>query len=137
MSSSTNSSGDGGSSQTEAAIEKILTQVKPALDELQKKEGVSARLGVDREAGVVRIYGEGSDAIKRASSGLTEILELAYTTAEHHPYWAILYHATEISKTVLEGWNSDLTADQASEMSWRCDEIKMALERLPDHRHQD
>ncbi|MEW6604014.1 MAG: hypothetical protein AB1351_04915 [Thermoproteota archaeon] len=111
-------------------IERVLERIKPVLEELESKDMVSTKVGVNENAGIIRIYGEGSDYVKRASSGLEEILELAYTTAEHHPYWAILYHAAEISKTALERWESELTADQVSEMSWRCDEIKMALDRL-------
>jgi len=111
-------------------IDRVLERVRPVLEELDNRERVSTKVGVDREAGIIRIYGEGSDYIRRASSGLAEMLELAYTTAEHHPYWAVLYHAAEISKAALEKWESDLTADQISEMSWRCDEIKAALDRL-------
>ncbi|MCI0564422.1 MAG: hypothetical protein MN733_38615 [Nitrososphaera sp.] len=115
-----------------SSIERIQKRVKDVLDELEKREGISSKIGIDREANVIRIYGEDSDYVKRAYSGLSEVLELAYTTAEHHPYWAILYHANEISKVILEKWNTDLTKDQIREMSWRCDEIKMSLERLND-----
>jgi hypothetical protein len=114
-----------------SSIDRVLESIKPALDELQKKD-ISTRVGVDRDAGIIRIYGEGSDYIRRASSGLSEMLELAYTTAEHHPYWLLLYHATEVCKAVLEKWESELSADQLSEMSWRCDEIKMALDKLAE-----
>ena len=110
-------------------IDRILDAIKAVLEELQK-QNFFFKVSVDRDAGIVRIYGEDAHYIKRASSGLEEVLELAYTTAEHHPYWAILYNGTEICKTVLERWESELTADQISEMSWRCDEIKMALGRL-------
>lgn len=113
-----------------SSIERVLERIKPVLEELESKDGVFTKVGVDEDACIIRIYGEGSDYVKRASSGLEEMLELAYTTAEHHPYWAILYHAAEISKAALERWESELTADQMSEMSWRCDEIKMALDRL-------
>ena len=112
-----------------SSIDKVLNEIKSILEELQNK-GDNMSISVDKEAGVVRIYSEGSDYIKRASSGLAETMELAYTTAEHHPYWSILYNATEICKSVLDRWDSNLTADQLSEMAWRCEEIKMALERL-------
>jgi hypothetical protein len=112
-----------------SSIDRVLERVKPAVEELEK-EGISTKVGIDREAGIIRIYGEDSDYIRRASSGLAEMFELAYTTAEHHPYWAVLYHAAEICKVTLEKWESDLTTDQISEMSWRCDEMKAALERL-------
>lgn len=110
-------------------IDKVLDAIKGALEGLQK-ENIFFKISVDKDANLVRIYGEGSHHIKRASSGLGEVMELAYTTAEHHPYWSILYNAAEICKTVLEKWESELTADQKSEMSWRCEEIKMALERI-------
>lgn len=113
-----------------SSIDRVLERVRPVLEELDNNEKISTKIGVDRDAGIIRIYGEGSDYIRRAASGLEEMLELAYTTAEHHPYWAVLYHASEISKVALEKWESELSADQISEMSWRCDEIKMALERL-------
>jgi hypothetical protein len=110
-------------------IDKVLDAIKGVLEELQK-QNILFKISVDKDANLVRIYGEGSHHIKRASSGLGEVMELAYTTAEHHPYWSILYNAAEICKTVLEKWESELTADQKSEMSWRCEEIKMALERI-------
>ena len=110
-------------------IDKVLDAIKGVLEELQK-QNIFFKISVDKDANLVRIYGEGSHHIKRASSGLGEVMELAYTTAEHHPYWSILYNAAEICKTVLEKWESELTADQKSEMSWRCGEIKMALERI-------
>ena len=113
-----------------SSIDRILERVRPVLEDLDSKDRISTKVGVDRDAGIIRIYGEDSDYISRASSGLAEVLELAYTTAEHHPYWSVLYHAIEISKIVLEKWNSDLTADQISEMSWRCNEIKMVLDKL-------
>ena len=114
-----------------SSIDRVLESIKPALEDLQK-QGILTRVGVDRDAEIIRIYGEGSEYIQRATSGLSETLELAYTTAEHHPYWLLLYHATEVCKTVLDRWESELSTDQLSEMSWRCDEIKMALDKLAE-----
>ena len=110
-------------------IDRVAQSVRDALEQLQD---IPTKMSVDREAGIVKIYGEKSDALAKASSGLADVLELAYTTAEHHPYWGMLYHATEISKMLLERWDSDLSADSLSEISWRCDEIKMALTRAGD-----
>jgi hypothetical protein len=110
-------------------IDKVLEATKGILDQLQR-QNIHVKVSVDKDASIVRIYGEEAHHIKRASSGLGEVIELAYTTAEHHPYWAMLYNASEICKMVLDKWESELTQDQISEMSWRCDEIKMALERL-------
>ena len=112
------------------SIDKVAERVRQILEELESKEMISTKIILDRDAEVMKIYCEGSDYVKRASLGVTEILELAYTTAEHHPYWSVLYHAAEISKATLEKWESEFTAAEISEMSWRCDEIKMTLQRL-------
>jgi hypothetical protein len=112
-----------------SSIDRVSDGIRAVVEELEK-QNIFFKVTIDRDADIVRIYGEDSHYIKRASSGLGEVMELAYTTAEHHPYWIVLYNAAEICKTVLERWESDLTADQMSEMSWRCDEIKMALGRL-------
>lgn len=112
--------------------DRVVEKVRYVIDELAS-EGISAKLGVDVDAGIVKIYTEKSDSLKKASSGLAEVLELAYTTAEHHPYWGMLYHATEISKMLVEKWDSDLSADNLSEIAWRCDEIRMAQERVNNH----
>jgi hypothetical protein len=114
---------------SEESTDKVASAIKQALDRLQQEEGITARVGVDDEAGIVKVYTEKSDALGKASSGLADVLELAYTTAEHHPYWGMLYHATEISKMLLEKWDSDLLQDNVSEIAWRCDEIRMALDR--------
>ncbi len=116
-------------------MDRVAQKVRQAADELAD-EGISVKVGVDGDAGMLRIYTEKSNALKKASSGLAEALELAYTTAEHHPYWAMLYHATEISKLLLEKWDSDLSTDNLSEIAWRCDEIKAAQERASEH-HSD
>jgi hypothetical protein len=113
-----------------SSIDKVLDAIKAVLEELQKQNNIFFKVSVDRDASIIRIYGEGSHYINRASSGLGEVMELAYTTAEHHPYWALLYNAAEVCRTVLDRWESDFTANQISEMSWRCDEMKMALGRL-------
>ncbi|MDQ3872790.1 MAG: hypothetical protein M3258_04170 [Thermoproteota archaeon] len=113
-----------------SSVDSIFNEIKTTVEDMKRENDASIKIHVDREAGIIRIYNEGSSIIKQASSGLADVLELAYTTAEHHPYWAILYNATEICKTILDKWDSQMTSDQLSEMSWRCDEIKMAIDRL-------
>lgn len=118
-----------------ANTDRVVQKVQQALAELAD-EGITAKIGIDSDAGIVKVYTDESDALKKASSGLAEVLELAYTTAEHYPYWGMLYHATEISKMLLEKWESDLSKDNLSEIAWRCDEMKMAQERAGE-RHAD
>ncbi|AIC14824.1 hypothetical protein [Nitrososphaera viennensis] len=125
------------SEEPDRNVSQVAERVKSALSDLEK-DGIMTKIGIDRDAGIVKVYTEKSDALKKASAGLAEILELAYTTAEHHPYWGMLYHATEISKILLDRWDSDLSQDNASEIGWRLDEIRMALERAGDmHHHHD
>lgn len=116
------------SEEPDRNVSQVVERVKSALSSLEK-EGIMTKIGIDREAGIVKIYTEKSDAVRRASAGLGDILELAYTTAEHHPYWGMLYHATEISKLLLDKWESDLSQDNVSEIQWRLDELRMGLER--------
>jgi hypothetical protein len=111
------------------AMEKVLEEVRKLTDTLQK-QGITVKVRSDNEAGMIRIYGESSDMLKRAISGLQEVSELAYTTAEHHPYWGIIYHATEISRITLEKWNGELDKNELSELLWRIEEIKGMLQRL-------
>jgi hypothetical protein len=110
-------------------IERVVNEVKKLVDDLQG-QGVTLQVRADNESGIIKIYSEGSDSLKRAVAGLHEVSELAYTTAEHHPYWGIIYHAVEISKMALEKWNGELNHDELNEMQWRAEEIKGALERL-------
>lgn len=110
-------------------MEKVLEELKKLTDTLQK-QGITVKVRSDNEAGMIRIYGESSDMLKRAISGLQEVSELAYTTAEHHPYWGIVYHTAEICKITLEKWNGELDNNELSELLWRVEEIKGMLQRL-------
>ncbi len=88
-----------------------------------------ARVSVDEDNGVIKVY-TNANMIKIARSGLKDVLELAYTTAEHHPYWAILYNASEILNILLEHWDDDLSKEEIEEVEWRVNELKTAIERL-------
>jgi len=90
----------------------------------------------DLDANIIRIYGEKTDSLERAKTGLEEVSELAYTTAEHHPYWSLIYNASQISKLTLEKWNEELTQEELDEISWYVDELKNAsikLKEKPNH----
>jgi|GEM_PF-1007778 len=88
-----------------------------------------SRISVDKDNGVIKIY-KHANMLKVARSGLKDVLELAYTTAEHHPYWAILYNASEIINILLERWDDDLSKEEIEEVEWRANELKAAIERL-------
>ncbi|MGH9933682.1 MAG: hypothetical protein ACRD3Z_01045 [Nitrososphaerales archaeon] len=116
-----------------SSMEKVIDEIKKLADDLHSN-GVTIQVKADKESGIIKIYGEGSDALTRAVAGLQDLSELAYTTAEHHPYWGIVYHAAEISRITLEKWNGELNNDELGEIEWRVEEIKGTLERLK-HRH--
>ena len=91
----------------------------------------------DMNSNIVRIYGERSDALARAKTGLEEVAELAYDTAEHHPYWNLLYDGSQIIKVVLDKWNDALTEEELAEIKWYADKIKDSLGNVSnDHRHE-
>ena len=86
----------------------------------------------DLEANIIRIYGEKTDSLALAKTGLEGISELAYTTAEHHPYWSLVFNSSQILKMVLEKWNDNLTKEELDEISWNTDEIKNTTKKLQE-----
>ena len=116
--------------KTEIDPMKALSQeVKLLLDSVKAK-GIITTLNVDEENGIVRIYLNNTNELKRALSAVSEILDLAYSTTEHHPYSLLLYHSTEILRSVLDSWGDTLTADGLSEIAWRIDEIRSNIDRI-------
>ena len=88
------------------------------------------RVEEDLAINIIRIFGERIDSVSRAKNGLEEVVELSYTTAEHHPYWALLYNCSQISKTILEKWNDDLTEEDLSEIRWMISELENSCNKL-------
>jgi len=75
------------------------------------------------------------DVINDTSSpknGLEDVLELAYTTAEHHPYWGLLYNCSQISESILEKWDDGLTKEDLSEIRWIISELENSCSKLED-----
>ena len=115
---------------TEVDPMKTLSQeVKLLLDSVKAK-GIITTLNVDEENGIVRIYLNNTNELKRALSGVSEILDLACSTTEHHPYSLLLYHSTEILRSILDAWEDTLAADGLSEIAWRIDEIRSNIDRI-------
>jgi hypothetical protein len=112
-----------------------------SLQELIKsyeKKNLMIKTQSDLESSMVRLFGEQMSSLARAQSGLDDVSELAYTTAEHHPYWNVLYHACQISKITLDKWNGELTKEELDEISWSIDEMKNTCEKLktrPQNNH--
>ena len=101
---------------------------------VEKYEKKQVMIKVDNEPDYefLKIFGEKIDSILRAKTGLNDVSELAYTTAEHHPYWALLYNSSEISKTVLEKWNDTISPEEMNEIKWHIKEIENSCKKLED-----
>ena len=72
------------------------------------------------------------DPVSRAENALYDIQELADSAAEHHPYWALLYNCSQISKVILEKWNDELTDEDLSEIRWMISELENSCDKLMD-----
>lgn len=102
-----------------------------------EKKNVLVKLNSEPDSNIVRIYGERSNGLALAKTGLEEIEELALTTAEHHPYWSLLYNCSQILKMVLEKWNDTLSEDEIKEILWYVDELKNSSANAASHQHDE
>ena len=105
---------------------------KSLLDLVKTFEEKNTILKVEEDLAlnIIRIFGEGIDSVSRAKNGLEEVVELSYTTAEHHPYWSLLYNFSQISKSILEKWNDELTEEDLSEIRWMISELENSCNKL-------
>ena len=108
-----------------------------ALVQSFEKKNVLVKMHSDPSSGIIRIYGEGSSGLDVAKTGLEEVEELALTTAEHHPYWGLLYNGSQIIKLVLEKWNDTLTEDEKNQIKWYSEEIKNSSGNVSSHHHDE
>ena len=84
------------------------------LSELAKKyemQNVPLKIEKDLENDIIKVFGEKITSLSRAQNGLNDVTELAYTTAEHHPYWNLIYNCSEITNSVLEKWKESLSVN--------------------------
>ncbi len=105
-----------------------------SLLELVKNYEKNTMLKVEQEleSNIIRIYGENLDSLAKAKNSLEDVTEFAYTAAEHHPFWGLLYHCTQISKVSLDKWNDDLTKEELAEIKWSIEELQNACKKLKD-----
>ena len=101
-----------------------------ALAEKYEKNNVSIKIEHDSDNDIIKIFGEKITALARAKNGLNDATELAYTTAEHHPYWNLLYNSSEIANTVLDKWKGKLSQEDIDEIKWAIKELSQALEKI-------
>ena len=104
-------------------------ELKILVEKFEKRQ-MQIKVESDLDYDSVKIFGEKMDSVTRAKLGVEDAAELAYTTAEHHPYWAVLYICTEITKTILEKWKDEVTSEQLEEMKWNLKEIQNTISNL-------
>lgn len=99
-------------------------------------ENDSTMLKVERDVNsdIVKIFGEKLSALSRAKNGLNDVTELAYATAEHHPYWNLLYNCSEIAHTILEKWDDKLSSKDLDDIKWSVDELSRALAKIKEQK---
>jgi hypothetical protein len=114
-----------------ASFDDFYKSLKELTDSYSKKN-LMLKIESDLDSNIIKIFGENMSHVARAKNGLDDVSELAYTTAEHHPYWNLLYHACQISKTALEKWNSELTKEELDEIAWSISELKNTTEKLKE-----
>ena len=103
--------------------------------ELMKKyeQDIPLKMEQDLENDIVKIFGAKITSLARAQNGLSDVAELAYTTAEHHPYWNLLYNCSEIAHTVLDKWGNSLSTNDLNDIDWALKEIHQTLEKIKDN----
>ena len=103
------------------------------LVELIKKheqQNTAFKIETDLENNIIKIFGENITSLARAKNGLGDVTELSYATAEHHPYWNLLYRCSEIATTVLDKWKDKLSVDDLNEIEWELKELFHSLEKI-------
>ena len=63
-----------------------------------EEKNIMIKIDKDMNSDIIRIFGENITSLSRAKLGIEDVSELAYTTAEHHPFWSLLYQCSQISK---------------------------------------
>jgi len=102
------------------------------LIELVKKyeHDIPLKVEEDLEHDIIKIFGVKITSLARAQNGLNDMTELAYTTAEHHPYWNLLYNCSDIGHTILDKWKTSLSSDDVADIKWALKEINQTLEKI-------
>ena len=102
------------------------------LAEKYEKNNIPLKIEKDLDNDIVKIFGEKITALARAKNGLNDAVELSYATAEHHPYWNLLYSSSDIASTVLEKWKDKITTKEIDEIEWAIKEISQTLKKIKE-----
>jgi hypothetical protein len=100
-------------------------------------QNIPLKIEKDLENDMIKIFGEKISSLSRAQNGLNDVTELAYTTAEHHPYWNLIYNCSEITNSVLDKWKSSLSKEDISDIEWAIKELTETLEKIKKRKSSD
>lgn len=106
--------------------------VNDLLELIKTYEAKNSQLKVERDSefDIIKVFGNRFSSLARAKNGLADVAELSYTTAEHHPYWNLLYSCVQISQIVLEKWEDKLSKEDLGEIKWIIKELDETCQRL-------
>ena len=109
------------------------------LDLAKKHELQNTPLKIEKdlENDIIKIFGERITSLAKAKNGLNDVTELSYATAEHHPYWNLLYNCSEIANTVLDKWKDSLSTEDFSDIDWALKELNQTLEKIKNKNSHD
>jgi hypothetical protein len=101
------------------------------MDLVKKYENdLGLKIEEELEFEIVKIFGSKITSLARAQNGLNDMTELSYTTAEHHPYWNLLYNCSEIGHTILDNWKKSMSSEDIADIEWALKEINQTLEKI-------
>ena len=95
-----------------------------------ENQNIPLKIEKDPDNDIIKIFGEKITFLARAQNGLNDVSELAYTTAEHHPFWNLVYNCSEITNTALEKWTKSLSKEDYSDIEWAIKELSETLEKI-------
>jgi len=95
-----------------------------------EQQNVPLKIEKDLDNDIIKIFGEKITSLARARNGLNDVTELAYATAEHHPYWNLLYNCSEIANNVLEKWRDSLSTEDLSDIDWALKKLNESIEKI-------
>lgn len=105
------------------------------LDDLEKlAKKYTSELGIkiegNQEDQIFDVFTNRITSLERAKHNMNRLTEFTQTATEHHPFWAMLEGSTEITSTLLDRWNTDLTKSDIDEIKWHLKTMQRSLDRV-------
>ena len=97
-----------------------------------EKNNTPIKVEQDLENDIIKLFGENISALARAKNGLNDVSELAFATAEHHPFWNLLYNCSEISNVLLDKWKDNLTKEDVDDIEWAIKELTQSIQKIKE-----